>query len=72
MTFYILPHSAVCDVLVRYPCDQCGYQATHKAHLNTHTKSKHQGIKFQCDQCEYQATQKCHLNTHIKNKHNHS
>ena len=35
-----------------YPCDQCDYKATQKAHLLRHLKSKHEGIKYPYDQCD--------------------
>ena len=40
------------DKVVFYPCDQCGYRATHKSHLLTHVKSKHEGVKYPCDHCD--------------------
>ena len=52
-----------------YPCDQCDYKATQKAHLLRHLKSKHEGIKYPCDQCDFKATQKSNLLRHLKSKH---
>ena len=36
-----------------YPCDQCDYKATQKAHLLRHLKSKHEGIKYPYDLCDF-------------------
>ena len=55
--------------VIRYPCNNCDYQATTKGNLQTHIQSTHEGIKFPCKECEYQATQQIHLQTHIKLKH---
>ena len=49
---------------VRYPCDQCGYEATQKTSLIIHHNALHANVKFQCDKCEYKATQKSSLKTH--------
>ena len=30
---------------IKYPCDQCEYQATRKGNLDQHKRSVHKGIK---------------------------
>ena len=54
---------------VKYPCNQCDYQATTRGHLQTHIQSKHEGIRYPCNQCDYQATQQSSLQSHISAKH---
>ena len=54
---------------VRYPCEQCNYQATHKGDLKKHQESVHKGIRYQCSDCPYQATKKSILKTHKQSKH---
>ena len=47
----------------------CDGRFTHKVHLTTCKKSKHEGIKYYCDQCDGSFTQKSNLITQMKNKH---
>ena len=54
---------------IKYPCDQCDYQATEKNGLQKHNKSKHEGINYICDKCNYQATKLGDLRRHIQSKH---
>ena len=46
---------------VKYPCDQCDYEARHKHSLFTHFKSKQGGVKYLCDQCDYKVKYKNNL-----------
>ena len=34
---------------IKYPCNQCDYQATKQGSLQTHIQSKHEGIKYPCN-----------------------
>ena len=54
---------------IKYPCNQCDYQATQQSNLETHILSKHEGIKYPCNQCDYQATKRGHLKRHIQSIH---
>ena len=54
---------------IRYPCNQCTYQATQKGDLQKHIQAKHEGIKHPCNQCDYQATTQGNLQSHITAKH---
>ena len=49
---------------VRYPCNQCEYQATTQGSLKTHKESIHEGVKYSCNKCEFHATQKGDLKRH--------
>ena len=50
---------------IKFPCNDCGYEATQRADLLKHIRSVHESIKFPCDSCDYKATRKDHLNTHL-------
>ena len=54
---------------IKYPCNQCDYQATSQSHLKRHIQSKHECIKYSCNQCDYQALYQGNLQTHILSKH---
>ena len=54
---------------IKYPCNQCDYQATQQGSLKTHIQSKHEGVKYPCNQCDYQFTDKSSLRKHIQSKH---
>ena len=51
---------------IKYPCQQCEYQATQKVNLVQHRRSVHDRIKYPC---EYQATSKGHLDKHRRAVH---
>ena len=53
---------------VRYPCDQCDFQARRKSSLTEHIL-KHEGVKYSCDQCDSQFTDKSSLPKHIQTQH---
>ena len=61
---YITKHEGI-----KYPCNQCDYQATQQRLLQTHIQSVHEGIKYPCNQCDHQATQKSDLKRHKKTRH---
>ena len=52
-----------------FKCQQCDYEATRLDNLQTHIKSKHEGIRYPCQQCDYKATLASNLQKHIKSKH---
>ena len=54
---------------MKYPCNQCSYQASRKNDLSTHFKSIHEGVKYPCNLCEFETTHKGNLSTHKKVKH---
>merc|ERR1712189_9619 len=62
-------YSSSAQESIKYPCQQCDYQATRSYNLQLHIKSKHEGIKYPCQHCDYQATQSVNLQRHIKVKH---
>ena len=35
----------------KFPCTSCDFKAKRKAHLMTHTKSVHEGLRFPCEIC---------------------
>ena len=39
------------------------------AHLKSHRKITHEGVRFACNHCEYQALQQSNLTLHIQSKH---
>ena len=39
---------------IRFVCDICAFQATHKGNLTKHIHVKHEGMGFCWDQCDYQ------------------
>ena len=41
---------------IKYPCQQCDYQATDPSALRKHTKGKHEGTKYPCQQYDYKGT----------------
>ena len=55
--------------VVKFPCDQCDYNATRKHRLLTHIKLIHENVNFYCYQCDYKASKKHHLLKHIKSIH---
>ena len=46
---------------IKYPSDECDYQATRQGHLKTHKQSVHEGIKYPCDESDSIATHQGHL-----------
>ena len=54
---------------IKYPCNQCNYQATQKSTLKRHIASEHEGVKYPCNQCDYQAKRQHHLQRHIESLH---
>ena len=54
---------------IKYPCNQCDYQATQQSNLQTHIQCIHEGVKYPCNQCDYQATTQSNLQRHISTKH---
>ena len=52
-----------------FTCEQCGYKAKLKHHMQAHIKAKHEGIKFPCNMCEYKASFAHNLNGHKRSKH---
>ena len=54
---------------IKYPCNQCDYQATQPGNLQIHIQAKHEGIKYPCNQCDYQTTTQGNLQTHFQAKH---
>jgi len=55
---------------VRYPCDQCEFQATTTWDLKRHTATVHEGVRYHCDQCEFKSTAMHYLRKHLKTVHN--
>ena len=51
---------------IRFPCDECHYNATLLSDLRKHKEYKHEGIKNPCDHCDYAATQLSSLRTHTE------
>ena len=68
-TLKVKMHVKSKDISVKYPCDECAYEATHRGSLWRHMKSIHEGVKYSCDQCDYKAAQKGHLLKHVKSIH---
>ena len=56
-------------LILKYACNQCGYEAAQRSSLKIHIQSKHEGGKYACNQCDYKATQQSNLTTHIQSKH---
>ena len=54
---------------IRYPCDQCPYEAIRLTHLKRHRESKHEGNIYLCDQCEYTASSLLSMKMHTKYTH---
>ena len=50
-------------------CNQCERKFSSKSNLNSHIKSKHEGIKYTCDQCEFKATKSYYIKSHIQQIH---
>ena len=51
---------------IKYPCNQCDYQATEKAKLRQHIAGKHSDTILQCELCGYQTKWRVHYNAHKK------
>ena len=54
---------------IRYPCDQCGYEATKVYDLKRHTDAKHKNVRFPCDICSFSASNVPYLKKHKRLKH---
>ena len=54
---------------VKYPCGQCGHQASSKGNLALHKRAVHEGVKYPCNICKFQAAQKRYLKIHKMKKH---
>jgi ribosomal protein S27AE len=54
---------------VKYPCDKCGFLATHKGYIKKHKESIHKAVRYSCGQCEYHATSQWHLEAHKQSIH---
>ena len=67
--YTMLEHHKAKHQNIKYPCDQCSYQATTQGSLKQHIRAKHEGIKYPCPECDYQATEKGSLKKHIQSKH---
>ena len=67
--FVMLTHYRSVHEGIKYPCDQCDYQATDSGNLQRHIQSKHECIKYPCNQCDSKLTRRSHLKSHIKAKH---
>ena len=46
---------------IKYYCEQCESNLTHKSNLVIHMKSKHEGTTYYCNQCDDRFIQKGHL-----------
>ena len=51
---------------IKYPCNQCDYQATHQSSLQTHIAAKHSDNILQCELCDYQTKWRYHYIAHKK------
>ena len=54
---------------IRYPCDQCTYNASKLSNLNQHKNSEHEGIRYPCDQCDSSFSRLSHLKRHKESLH---
>ena len=54
---------------VKYTCDECGYETTHKESFDSHVQSQHDGVVYSCNRCEYKAVSSDALWKHEKSKH---
>ena len=52
-------------------CDQCEYTTKFSAHLQAHTKAKHEGVTFPCTKlgCSFTASFKHDIGRHIRKHH---
>ena len=48
---------------VRYPCNQCDYEATQKSNLKAHL-ARHSDSVMKCDLCDFQTKWKSHWKSH--------
>ena len=51
---------------IKYPCEQCDFQANQKASLTRHRQSVHMGRKYTCQECGKQFNVKISLTKHEK------
>ena len=65
----LIVSSKVGQDLLKYSCDQCKVQFTHKGALKQHILVKHEGISNQCSKCDYKASRKYLLDNHIESNH---
>ena len=61
----MIQHHRAQHLGIRYPCDQCDYQATQKNHLKKHKEAKHRLLK--CEYCPFQTMRRQTLTLHKKN-----
>ena len=54
---------------IKYPCNQCDYQATQQSHLQTHIAAKHSDNILQCEFCDYQTKWRNKYYAHKKSFH---
>ena len=54
---------------IKYPCNQCNFQATLLGNLQSHIQYKHDGVKYPCNECNHQSTTKSSLKVHIRAMH---
>jgi len=50
-------------------CDQCEYVAKGPLALETHMKTKHDGVLYSCDQCDYEGARSINLRRHKLREH---
>ena len=62
-------HKRAIHQKIKFPCDQCEYQATTWGNLKIHKDAKHLKIRYPCAHCDYSATQMSSLRRHFKSKH---
>ena len=66
---HVTTHEKSIYLMLKIPCDLCGYKATEQGSLIKHKQSKHIGIKYSCSKCEKQFTGKGTVNSQMKSKH---
>ena len=54
---------------IKYPCEECHYQAAQKTQLISHHQSVHIGRKHQCLKCGNKNTEKSKLSRHQNQMH---
>ena len=50
---------------VKFPCNQCDYQATNQSNLKVHVKSIHEGVKYACEYCSIEFSFRRALRKHV-------
>ena len=66
---HMLEHKKTKHDGVKYPCDQCDYQAPWPSQVKTHKMTVHEGFKFECEQCDWTSNNKSSVSNHILTKH---